>query len=36
MNFVRSLEGLTTDEIVAANRKRNKQIKAAKAKEGKS
>ena len=33
--FIESLEGLTTEEMVAANRQRNKQIKAREAKKAK-
>ena len=33
--FIESLEGLTTEEMVEANRQRNKQIKAREAKKAK-
>ena len=33
--FIESLEGLTTEEMVAANRRANKQIKAREAKKAK-
>ena len=36
MNFVRSLEGKTTDEIRAANSRRTKEMRAKKAKEAKA